>query len=118
MAVKVPTQVPRPSIVPTTPDHYWLARCEGYRVVSKDGHVGTVFGVRFDPGTGELAGLRVRTGLLRRHLLIVPITDVLGLEPRRRLIYVRDGAATLERVQVGERNGRSHDDHRHRQPDP
>ena len=30
-------------------DCFWLARCEGYNVVSSDGHLGTVFGVRFDP---------------------------------------------------------------------
>jgi hypothetical protein len=95
MAVKIPTRVePRPKI--RTADSYWIARCEGYRVVSNDGHLGTVFGVRFDPETGALAGLRVRTGLLRRHLQMVPVTDVLGIDPRRHLVYVRDGDTMID----------------------
>ena len=77
-------------------DSYWLDRCEGYRVVSKDGHLGTVLGVRVDPETGALAGLRVRTGLLRQRLLIVPIEDVRAIDPRRHLVHIRDGATMLE----------------------
>jgi hypothetical protein len=95
MAVKVSTRVERRPKVRTA-DSYSLARCEGYRVVSNDGHLGTVFGVRFDPETGALAGLRVRTGLMRRHLLIVPVTAVLGIEPRRHLVYVRDGGTMID----------------------
>lgn len=77
-------------------DYHWLARCEGYNVVSGDGHLGTVFGVRFDPETGALAGLRVRAGLLRRHLLIIPIDDLIGIEPQRHLVYARDGNTMID----------------------
>lgn len=79
-----------------TADDYWLAQCEGYRVLSRDGHLGTVFGVRFDPETGALVALRVRTGLLRRHLLIVPIDEVIGIEPRRHVVYLRDGGTPID----------------------
>jgi hypothetical protein len=79
-----------------TADDDWLGRCEGYRVLSPDGHLGTVFGVRLDPETGALVALRVRTGLLRRHLLIVPIDDVIGIEPRRHFVYVRNGGTLID----------------------
>ena len=46
-------------------DYYWLPRCEGYTVVTKDGRLGTVFGVEFDAETGAIDALRVRCGLLR-----------------------------------------------------
>ena len=78
-----------------TADDYWLAQCEGYRVVSADGHLGTVFGLRFDPETGALVALRVRTGLLRRQLLTLPIDDVIGIEPRRHLVYIRNGETLI-----------------------
>ena len=79
-----------------TADDYWLARCEGYRVLSTDGHLGTVFGVRLDPETGALVALRVRSGLLRRHLLIVPIDEVIGIDARRHIVYVRNGGALID----------------------
>lgn len=81
---------------PGTADDYWLAQCEGYRVVSADGRLGTVFGVRFDPETGALVALRVHTGLLRRHLQILPIDNVIGIEPRRHLVYIRDGETLID----------------------
>jgi hypothetical protein len=95
MNAQVATRVERRPTVRAA-DYYWLARCEGYNVVSSDGHLGTVFGVRFDPETAALVGLRVRAGLLRRHLLIIPIDDVIGIEPRRHLVYVRDGNTMID----------------------
>jgi hypothetical protein len=49
---------------------YWLHRCEGFRVDSPVGRVGTVKGVRFE-GSIEAELLEVRSGLLgHRHRLI------------------------------------------------
>lgn len=77
-------------------DYYWLARCEGFRVVTRDGRLGTVFGVEFDAATGALAALRVRSGLLRTHMLEIPIENVLAIDPRRRFVHVRDGEAATD----------------------
>ncbi len=54
---------------------YWLHRCEGFRVESPDGEVGTVKGLRFrDSIEPEL--LEVRTGLFGRRLLLIPVERV------------------------------------------
>ena len=101
MAAKPPTRIARRATNRTA--DYSLARCEGYRVLSDNGRLGTVLGIRFDPGTGALAGLRVRTGLLRRHTLIMPITDVIGIEPQHHLVYVRAGTTP---AQMPDANGK------------
>jgi hypothetical protein len=54
---------------------YWLHRCQGFRVESPDGDVGTVKGLRFrDSIEPEL--LEVRTGLFGRRVLLIPVERV------------------------------------------
>ena len=78
-------------------DYYWLARCEGFRVATRDGRLGTVFGVHFEAATGTIAALRVRTGLLRTHIVEIPIDRVLRVDAQHRLIEVigDDGTADV-----------------------
>jgi hypothetical protein len=79
-------------------EYYWLARCEGFRVATRDGRLGTVFGVHFDPATGSIVALRVRTGLLRTHIVEIPVDHVLRVDAQYHLIEVLDeeGTALLE----------------------
>jgi hypothetical protein len=67
---------------------YWLHRCEGFRVESPGGRIGTVKGVRFQ-GSIEPALLEVRAGLLGHRLLLIPVGDVIEILPKQRLIRVR-----------------------------
>ena len=54
---------------------YWLRRCEGFRVDSKDGRVGIVEEVRLS-SSKQPEALAVRTGLFRLRLRIVPVHEV------------------------------------------
>jgi hypothetical protein len=67
---------------------YWLHRCEGFRVESPDGRVGTVQGVRFK-GSIEPEFLEVRAGLLGRRLLLISVEQVKEILPRQRRIILR-----------------------------
>ena len=69
----------------------WLARCEGFGVVSPDGRIGAVEEVRYGPSRrwdspSELVVLAGRAG---RRLLIVPTEDVADVDPERRLVVLR-----------------------------
>jgi hypothetical protein len=66
---------------------YWLHRCEGFRVESPVGRIGTVTGVRFK-GSLEPTFLEVRAGLLGHRLLLIPVGDVLEILPKQRRIIV------------------------------
>jgi hypothetical protein len=74
-------------------EYYWLAHSEGFRVESRDGRVGTVFGVHFDPETGSVLALRIRTGLLRERIEELPVEHVLRVDARRRVVEVLDDEA-------------------------
>jgi uncharacterized protein YrrD len=65
-------------------------------VTTRDGRLGTVFGVHFDPGTGDIVALRVRTGLLRSQIVEMPVNRVLSLDARRRSIEVADEDAVFD----------------------
>jgi hypothetical protein len=64
---------------------YWLHRCDGFRVESPDGRVGTVQGVRFQSSI-EPELLEVRTGLFGRRLLLIPVEQVREILPTQRRI--------------------------------
>ena len=82
------------SIVTRDPRHsslgtdYWLHRCQGFRVESSLGRIGTVTGVRFQ-GSIEPELLEVRSGLLGHRLRLIPVRDVLEILPKQRRIIVR-----------------------------
>jgi hypothetical protein len=66
---------------------YWLHRCEGFRVESPDGEIGTVRGLRFrDSIEPEL--LEVRTGLFSRRVLLIPIARVERIMPKEQRIIL------------------------------
>ena len=67
---------------------YWLHRCEGFRVESSVGRIGTVKGVRFQ-GSMRPELLEVRAGLLSYRLLLIPVEDVQEILPKQRRILVR-----------------------------
>lgn len=69
----------------------WVARCEGFGVVSPEGRIGTVEEVRYGPSRRwdsptELAIQAGRDGTLR---LIVPVDDVAQVVPDDRLVMLR-----------------------------
>jgi len=77
-----------------------VRNCDGFRVVSTEGYVGTVemivYGVDRQP-----AGIAVRTGLFARQLLLVAIEDVTAAFPVRNTI-VLDGGWRLRATGVVE----------------
>ena len=73
---------------PEQPSECWLARCEGFRVDSEDGRLGSVEAVRVDPRWGEGRVLAVRAGLFGKKLLIVPLTEIRSILPRERRIIL------------------------------
>jgi hypothetical protein len=69
----------------------WVARCEGFGVVSPEGRIGTVEEIRYGPSRRwdsptELAIQAGRGGNLR---LIVPVDDVAAIVPDDRLVLLR-----------------------------
>jgi hypothetical protein len=72
---------------------YWLHRCEGFRVESPDGEIGTVRGLRFrDSIEPEL--LEVRTGLFGRRVLLIPVDQVDEILPKEKRIVLRGRVRT------------------------
>jgi hypothetical protein len=74
---------------------YWLHRCQGFRVESPAGRIGTVTGVRFQ-GSIEPELLEVRSGLLGHRLLLIPVTQVQAILPKQRRIIVQSRTQTQE----------------------
>jgi len=72
---------------------YWLHRCQGFRVESPAGRIGTVTGVRFQ-GSIEPELLEVRSGLLGYRLRLIPVGDVIEILPKQRRVTVRDRTST------------------------
>jgi len=68
------------------PRTYWLARCEGFRVDSPEGRYGLVEAVMFRVRPDDPDALVVRTGVLGRRLVLVPIDDIADVTPRRQRI--------------------------------
>ena len=68
----------------------WVARCQGFGVVSPDGRIGTVEEVRYGPSRRwdsptELAIQAGRRGKLR---LIVPVEDIAAVVPDDRVVVL------------------------------
>jgi len=69
---------------------YWLHRCEGFRVDSSRGRFGIVEELRFRTSAERPDSLVVRTGWLRRQLVVVPIERVDEVLPREQRIILLD----------------------------
>jgi hypothetical protein len=67
---------------------YWLRTCEGFHVDSDSGHVGIVEEVRLSLQE-EPEALAVRAGVFGRRLVIVPVSTVERVVPRRRQVLLR-----------------------------
>ncbi len=70
-----------------------LARWEGYRVRSPEGHLGFVEQVELDPETGRPATVAVRAG--RVIVLVVPVGEIQSVVPEEGLILLGPGATRL-----------------------
>jgi hypothetical protein len=66
---------------------YWLHRCEGFRVESPEGEVGIVTGLRFDSSI-EPELLEVRTGILGRRVLLIPVDRVEEIVPKEKRVVL------------------------------
>jgi hypothetical protein len=71
------------SSIDTDPRTYWLSRCEGFRVETPEGRYGLVEAVMFKVRPDDPDALVVRTGMLGRRLVLVPVDDVAEVTPRR-----------------------------------
>ena len=80
---------------------YWLRRCQGFRVESPAGRIGTVRGVRFG-SSSEPEVLEVRAGLLGRRLLLVPVHEIKEMIPEEKRIILRASAELLGSVPTAE----------------
>jgi hypothetical protein len=76
---------------------YWLRRCEGFRVESPAGRIGTVGGVRFG-ASSQPHVLEVRAGLLSRRLLLLPVHEVEEIIPEEERIILRASPELLDSV--------------------
>lgn len=85
------TVEPRPGSPNRSSYHgnYWLHRCEGFRVDSPQGREGIVEELRFRSNAERPDSFAIRTGWLRRRLIVVPIEQVDEILPRQNRIILR-----------------------------
>jgi CelD/BcsL family acetyltransferase involved in cellulose biosynthesis len=87
-----PTLIEQSTMEPATHEAldraYWLSNCEGFRVDSPQGRFGLVEAVMFRSRPNEPDALIVRSGLLARRLVLVPLEDVAEVLPRRQRIVL------------------------------
>jgi hypothetical protein len=69
----------------------WIARCEGFGVISPDGRIGTVEEVRYGPSRrwDSPTELAVQAGRGGKRRLIVPVDDVAAVVPDDRVVLLR-----------------------------
>jgi hypothetical protein len=63
------------------PDPYWLARCEGWRVVTPAGRLGTVRRLLYASRSDVPDALMIRVGFLRQHEILVDTRTVEEIIP-------------------------------------
>ncbi len=73
-----------------------LSRCEGFRVESREGHLGFVDEVLLDPRSRAPVALVVRSGLFSTRRLLTPVETIEEVRPRDRRIVV--GAEAVRRA--------------------
>jgi hypothetical protein len=69
----------------------WIARCEGFGVLSPDGRIGVVEEVRYGPSRrwDSPTELAVQAGRGGKRRLIVPVEDVEAVVPDERVVRLR-----------------------------
>ena len=92
------TQTPRPRALVSVPDggwptmvldrDYWLAHCDGFAVVGRDGRIGTVTGVRYRDRHHRPRLLEADAGVLGGRVILVDVDRVGSIEPDRRRLTV------------------------------
>jgi hypothetical protein len=100
----LPSDQPLPHALREAPS---LARCEGFDVLSPDGPIGYVEGLRFVSRIDEPDLLEVRGGRFGRELVLIPVEAVEEVVPEEERIVVRalprgarDDNASSELVRV------------------
>jgi hypothetical protein len=74
----------------------WLPRCQGFRVESPEGEVGTVEEVRFRHSGGQPTELAVRGRTFGSHgLAVVPVERVRGIVPAEKRVVLRGRGVRL-----------------------
>jgi hypothetical protein len=68
---------------------YWLARCEGFEVVARDGDRGTVEDVVFRTPLGPPAFLIVRDGRFLGKRRAIAVDEVVEVDPWARAVRLR-----------------------------
>lgn len=63
--------------------------CRDYAVGSPDGHIGTVADVVYAAGHAEPTALAIRAGRASARLLIVPVAELVGIQPDRHRVTLR-----------------------------
>ena len=71
-------------------DDYWLRHCHGFRVDSTQGRRGIVEDVLYGAEHDHPSALVVRGGLFGQRLELIPIETVDSVDPRRKLLTLRD----------------------------
>jgi hypothetical protein len=81
----------------TTPSNLesWLAPCEGFRVESPEGHLGTLEDVFYSGDRPRL--LAVRVGRLGRRLELYPVEEITEVRFEQRRVLLRKWPRPLER---------------------
>jgi hypothetical protein len=69
----------------------WVARCEGFGVISPDGRIGTVEEVLYGPSRrwDSPTELAVQAGRRGKRRLIVPVDEVAAVVPDDRVVVLR-----------------------------
>lgn len=78
-------------------DDDWLARCEGFQVDGTGGRLGVVEEVRWGPD-GEVHALVVVGGLLGNRHLLVPVSEIAVVQPRRMRVALIEASANARLV--------------------
>jgi hypothetical protein len=64
-----------------------IGDCDGYRVVSSEGYLGSVEAVLYG-AESRPAALAIRSGLFSRELLIVAVEDVCEISSERKMLVL------------------------------
>jgi uncharacterized protein YrrD len=75
--------------MPALDTDYWLGHCQGFRVDSPGKRIGRVEDVLFKTRVERPDTLLIRAGILRTHLVAVPVEEVKEISPRNEHIELR-----------------------------
>ncbi|HEY4347105.1 MAG TPA: hypothetical protein VGM80_05905 [Gaiellaceae bacterium] len=83
----------------TLDEDYWLGHCEGFRVESPSGKIGTVESVVYGKLSGRPEQLAVCYGTLRLRTKLIAVDDVAVIRPRDLRLRIRATSTTGARQQ-------------------